>query len=96
MLRAALLATLLCGCAASAPPRATALDAERAHVQLADLDQGRSLLVRKCGGCHGTPLPSAHTRLEWPRSLDEMSGRANLSPGDRRAIEQYLVALAPR
>lgn len=80
-----------------APPQATAVDAERAHVALAELQQGRTLLVQKCGAsCHAAPLPSQHTALEWPASLDEMSARAGIDLGQRHLIEQYLVTLAAR
>ena len=37
-----------------------------------------------------------HFAAEWPKKLDEMSERARLDRGQRRAIEAYLVAMAPR
>jgi hypothetical protein len=80
-----------------APPQATAGDADRAHVALAELQQGRTLLMQKCGNsCHVAPLPSQHTALEWPAKLDEMSARAGLDLGQRHLIEQYLVTMALR
>ena len=95
MYRLALLGMLIAGCA-GAPPIATGADAERTHIALAELTQGRAMLVQKCGGCHRTPLPSEHTRHDWPGKLDEMAERARLDPAQRRSIEMYLVALAPR
>lgn len=86
---------LVAGCGRIAPPHASALDAERSHVAVGELERGRSLLVSKCGAsCHVAPLPSQHTAREWPASLDEMSGRANLTIGDRHLIEEYLVAMS--
>ncbi|HWU91572.1 MAG TPA: hypothetical protein VN253_30100 [Kofleriaceae bacterium] len=82
------------GCAQRLPPIATTDDARRANVELATLQEGRQLLLRKCGNCHRAPLPADHAAHEWPGKLDEMSARANLNPGQRRAIEQYLVAMA--
>jgi hypothetical protein len=80
-----------------APPQATAVDAERAHVDLAELHEGRSLLISKCGGsCHKVPLPSQHSPLEWPGKLDEMSGRAGIDARQRALIEKYLVTMAER
>jgi hypothetical protein len=80
-----------------APPQATSVDAERAHIALAELQQGRTLLVQKCGNsCHVAPLPSQHSALEWPAKLDEMSARAGLDLGQRHLIEQYLVTMAAR
>lgn len=83
------------GCARRVPPRATALDAERASVALADLERGRELLIAKCGSrCHKTPMPGDHTAAEWPHELDEMSERAKLTPVERAAIERYVITMA--
>jgi hypothetical protein len=92
-----ILAAFVGGCAPRVPPRATAADAERSNIALADLEHGRSLVISKCGSrCHKTPMPSQHTALEWPKALDEMSPRANVAGDDRRAIERYLVVMARR
>ena len=87
--------TLLLAACRIAPPQATALDAERAHVALDELQHGRALLLTKCGGaCHAAPLPSAEAPAAWPAKLDEMSERAGLGPEQRRLIETYLVVMA--
>lgn len=86
---------LLTGCGA-ALPAATATDASRAHVELADLQHGRSLVVSKCGNCHAPPRPSDHAATKWPEKLDEMSARAHLNFMQRHLIEAYLVAMAGR
>lgn len=95
---AALAAALtLAACARHAPPRATAIDAERAHVSLDELERGRSLLVAKCGSrCHKTPLPTDKVAAEWPHALDEMAERSNLDAEQRHMIEQYLITMAAR
>lgn len=82
------------GCAAGAPPVATSVDAERSHVAVAQLNEGRTLLVGKCGGCHRAPSPHEHTAFDWPKQLDEMAARSNLNAVERQKIEAYLVALA--
>jgi hypothetical protein len=84
---------LLAGCGGALPP-ATAGDAARAGVQLAELQQGRSLVAAKCGGCHRTPQPAEHRIGEWPRMLDEMSRRANLDISQRQLIQAYLITMA--
>ncbi len=84
---------VVAGCGMSPPP-ATALDASRAHVELAELQRGRSLLVSKCGGCHRPPLPAEHRSDLWPEKLDEMSPRAHLDDLQRHLIEAYLVTMA--
>lgn len=85
------------GCARRLPPRATPADAARANMTVAELDAGRTLVIRKCGGsCHKPPLPDDHSAAEWPQALDEMAPRANVTADERRAIERYLVAMARR
>jgi hypothetical protein len=99
MTRAGLVLGLVLGLAAGCsggPPTATPLDASRAHLELADLQNGRSLLVAKCGGCHRPPMPADHGATEWPVRLDEMATRANLDFMQRHLIEQYLVTMAMR
>lgn len=83
-------------CAPHSPPQVTAADAERANVALAELEQGRKLLLGKCAGCHRTPMPSDHTAAEWPQMLDEMADRAHLDLRQRELIEKYLVVMSER
>jgi hypothetical protein len=90
-----LLLLAVAACAPHAPPPVSAGDAERGHVELAELQQGRTLLVQKCGNsCHVAPMPMQHTAMDWPHSLDEMSDRAHLQPMQRALIEKYLVTMA--
>jgi hypothetical protein len=92
-----LVLVVLAGACRVAPPHASAVDAERSHVALDELERGRSLLVSKCGAsCHVAPLPSQHTAREWPGKLDEMSARAGLDFGQRRLIEEYLIAMSQK
>ena len=92
-MRAAILTLALAACARQMPPMATQVDAERAHVELAQLQEGRTLLVHKCGTCHQPPLPVAHGKIEWPKMLDEMATRSNLDTRQRSLILQYLVVM---
>ena len=92
-LAVALVALVVGGCTAP-PPQATAIDADRAHIELAQLQSGRSLLVKRCSGCHATPRPVDHTAMDWPRKLGEMSDRAHLGLSERGLIEKYLVVMA--
>jgi hypothetical protein len=96
MLRVAVALGLLAGCAGMSPPPASPADATRAKVQLADLQDGRSLLLRKCGGCHRVPMPTEHRALEWPTKIHDMSARAHVDDQQRRLIEEYLVTMASR
>ena len=84
-------ALLALGSCAPLPPVATAADAQRANVQLADLEQGRKLLVTKCASCHKAPLPSE----PWQATMDDMAHKARLDAEQRRLVEQYLTVMGP-
>lgn len=88
------LVVLLAACARHSPPHATAADAERANVELAELEQGRTLLLAKCAGCHKTPLPRDHAPAAWPPYMDEMAPKAKLDAAQRALIERYLMVMA--
>jgi hypothetical protein len=81
-------------CAPRTPPQVTSLDAERANVEIADLQQGRKLLLGKCAGCHKTPMPADHTAAEWPKMIDEMADRSKLDMMQRQLITKYLVVMS--
>jgi len=84
---------VLIGCT-KPPPQATALDAERGNVALADLTEGRTLLIRKCSGCHRTPLPAEYRAAEWPKHVTEMAERSKIDDKQKALIERYLVVMA--
>ena len=84
---------VLIGCT-KPPPQATALDAERGNVGLAELTEGRTLLIRKCSGCHRTPLPAEYRATEWPKHVADMVERSNIDDKQRTLIERYLVVMA--
>jgi hypothetical protein len=94
MFRIVLALGLLAGCGLSPPP-ATAVDASRANVALADLESGRSLLMNKCSS-HRPPMPRERGARDWPSKLDEMSRRAHLDREQRHLIEAYLVTMSGR
>ncbi len=78
------------------PPQATAVDAQRANIALAELTEGRSLLIAKCtdSACHRTPLPQDARAAAWPHEVADMAERAKLDKRQQKLIEQYLVTLA--
>lgn len=95
ILSAALASPWLAGCGVGLPV-ATSGDASRAGLQLADLQEGRSLVAAKCGGCHRPPQPAEHRTGDWPHMLDEMATRSHLDTAERHLVEQYLVTMATR
>jgi hypothetical protein len=96
-LRSLLWFGVLAGCGAGGTlPIATQTDASRAHVELASLQRGRSLVASKCGSCHRPPLPSDHGAIAWPREVDAMAPRAHLDVAERDLVERYFVTMAAR
>ena len=95
MLRALVLAVAAAGCTYP-PPQATAADARRANVALAELTLGRELLMDKCSdsACHRTPLPQDHRAAEWPHQVHQMAERAGIDHRQQQLIAQYLVVMA--
>lgn len=93
---ALLLGVVLAGCGGGGLPLATAGDAARAGVQLADLEQGRSLVAAKCGGCHRPPQPTEHSSDSWPHMIDKMAKRSNLDGSQQQLMARYLVTMASR
>ena len=87
-MRALLLLSVFAACTPT-PPVATAADAARANVQLAELEQGRKLLVGKCTACHKAPLPND----SWERYMDDMAEKSKLDATQRHLIEQYLTVM---
>lgn len=85
----ALVAVLGC---APPPPHATAADAARANVALAELERGRTIVVGKCAACHKPPLPTDR----WQPVMDDMAKRSRLDAEQRHLVEQYLSVMATR
>ena len=93
-MRALLLACLI---ACTPPvPVATEADASRAGVELAQLNAGRDLLIKKCSGCHDTPSPGQRAPRDWPHQVGEMQQRSGIDATQRALIEQFLVVMASK
>lgn len=90
------LLVVLLACARSMPPTATLHDAQRVNLPLAELHEGRALLIRKCGGCHLTPQPRQYSASEWPQKIGEMAERAKLDPHQIVLLQRYLSTMTDR
>jgi len=90
-------ALFLVGCASTVPlPTEREVTTARRTDPTAtveSLKHGRERYVTKCSGCHSLHSPRDKTPAEWPLVLDEMSERAKCGADERRAIEQYLLAV---
>jgi hypothetical protein len=71
---------------------ATASGRKGQRVDLAMLQEGRTLFVHRCIECHTLP-PFWHYRTgDWPNIIDSMSHRASLKPAERDAVIAYILA----
>ncbi len=90
-------------CASSTLPRPVEGDAEAlardgATVSLAELEQGRDLTARSCGGCHALKSPHALPPAEWPSAVESMRTKQGvvLSDAEAATIVAYLQGVALR
>lgn len=93
------LASGVAGCSRPWMPVATQEDAARAQARwpsttVEDLNQGRHLVMRRCGNCHQPPSPADRLAAEWPHEVDEMAERSGLHAGEAELVTRYLVAFA--
>lgn len=87
---------MLVACTPGIPPPATEQDAIRVHISLAQLNQGRELLLHKCGACHDVPVPGQRDARDWPSQVALMAPKAGIDASQRSLVEQYLVTMAPK
>lgn len=100
MVRGALAAVLglaLIGCGRPWLPVATPADATRAQARWPDtsvdeLNRGRTLVLRRCSGCHQPPSPNQRTAAAWPAEVAAMAERAGLKADEHPALTHYLQA----
>ena len=101
LLWSALLTAALAACAASPYPEPVAADAARAAphfpgVPLKELQQGRSLYMSRCGGCHALKRPVELPPAQWQVEVAEMRSKngVKLSDAEAQAIVRYLSVAA--
>jgi mono/diheme cytochrome c family protein len=91
----------LLSCASLTPAAPTEADARRAATQwpgvtIAQLQEGRSLYLSRCSGCHQPLDPSQIRPDDWPHKVAEMRDRAHLKPDEESLIVRYLMTVASR
>lgn len=63
---------------------------------VADLEQGRTVFVSHCAGCHNLPSPGSKTPDEWASVVGEMAAGARLDAADQDLVLRYLSAVSDR
>ena len=82
---------MLSACSAPAPLfQPTEQMAQTSGVKLADLQQGRTLYVASCSGCHTLYTAETYTKTEWTTNLNKMQRKAKISDGEKALIYNYL------
>jgi len=91
MKKSLIAALLLAACETSnyAPP----ITSTRYNVDLARLERGRTLFVRRCIECHTLPAIWKYSREDWPKIVNDMSRRASLKQAEREAVIAYILAV---
>jgi cytochrome c5 len=74
-----------------APPVTAALVGNRRNAQ--ELTLGRNVFVNRCIECHTLPRIHEHTAADWPRIVNKMSARADLTPAEHEALVAYILAV---
>jgi hypothetical protein len=84
-------------------PHASASDTafareRRPEVTLGELEQGRTLYVRRCASCHSLKDPASVPAREWPAKIAEMQSEhdVELHADEAKLIEAYLYAISRR
>lgn len=97
-IRLLVFATLACGATActGAVPSVSPADMQWAtqtwpDASEAQLEQGRTLYVNHCGGCHALVPPQKHSGDRWKTELAQMAPRAKLREPDRELVLRYLL-----
>lgn len=58
---------------------------------LEELNEGRSIYINKCGGCHTLVLPEKYSDKDWGIWVDKMEVKANITPSEKEKIMKYLT-----
>jgi cytochrome c5 len=94
---------LVAAACASALPSPSASDTaiareRRPSATLAELEQGRSLYVRRCAGCHTLKDPRAVKAELWPNKIADMQRDhdVQLAAGEPDLIANYLYTMSRR
>ena len=57
------------------------------------LDQGRTIYIAKCSGCHTLRLPSVYAEERWPAILDKMQKRAKITDEQKEEILHFVLTV---
>jgi hypothetical protein len=63
-----------------------------ASATLEELNKGKTLLMDKCGSCHGAPSPRKHDSSGWVTTLDNMQPKAKINDAEKALIFKYLTS----
>ena len=57
---------------------------------LAELQQGHSIYINRCGACHGLYSPDSYSSSNWGSIMVSMAPRAGLSAADESLVLKYV------
>jgi mono/diheme cytochrome c family protein len=87
-------AVLLGGCVSveQSAPRVTPQMAALGKTPVATLEEGRHLYTGRCAACHSVDPVAKHSPEHWRDIMDDMAGKAKLSPAEKSAVLAYIMA----
>ena len=60
---------------------------------LSHLEEGRTLYIQKCSGCHTLRLPSEFSEEKWGTIIQEMKMEAKLNEDESLKVLHYIIAI---
>ena len=61
-----------------------------ANATLAELQQGRTLYINNCGGCHQLYMPESYSSAQWKSILGSMAPRTSMSASQILLVTKYV------
>jgi len=58
---------------------------------LAELQQGHTLYLNRCGSCHGLYSPDSFSSSNWQSIMSSMAPKAGLSQADATLVLKYVT-----
>lgn len=76
---------------ASNPDLENAAKKRYPNVAYEDIATGEKLYNGKCGRCHGLPEIESRTEEKWPKTIDWMAPKANLTETEKAHVLKYVL-----
>ncbi len=62
-----------------------------ASATLSDLQNGRTLYINNCAGCHSLYIPESYTPSQWSSILPNMTPKTSLTASEVALVKKYVT-----